>query len=115
MKRIILAVAISFVALPSVSASPAPTGANDTIQLAQLQLVQRDFDRDFRRGRDRDWDSRRRRDRDWDWDRRRGPRYDFIPGGRYREAPRGWRRYSSRPRNWRNLNCVLVGPFWFCP
>ena len=126
MNRIILALAalLSCAGSSPASVVPDPLTTKEPSQLAQLQLAQRDFDRDFRRdrdwdrdwdhrGRDRDWDRDRRwRDRDWDRDRRR---YIYVPGRRYDDAPRGWRRYSSRPRDWERLNCILVGPFWFCP
>ncbi|MFM1815082.1 MAG: hypothetical protein RLZ98_1777 [Pseudomonadota bacterium] len=52
-------------------------------------------------------------------DRRVRPRTNtrrrFVPGRRYRSAPRNWRRYRARPWNWRSRGCIAVGPLWFCP
>ncbi len=39
----------------------------------------------------------------------------YVPGRRYRTAPRGYRRYTARPYDWRTRGCVIVGPLWFCP
>jgi hypothetical protein len=47
--------------------------------------------------------------------RRRSFNRGFRAGGRYRNAPRGWRRYDRRPGDWRTRGCIIVGPVWFCP
>lgn len=46
---------------------------------------------------------------------RRHTKRRYVPGRRYRTAPRGYRRYTTRPYDWRTRGCVIVGPLWFCP
>ena len=42
-------------------------------------------------------------------------RHRYVPGHRYRYAPRGWHRYDYRPFDWYLRGCIVVGPIWFCP
>lgn len=92
MKAIYLAAALSMsgFALAAAPASAAPV-APVAIQATQPSLLQVQY-------------SHR--------DDHRRPRY--VPGHRYREAPRGWHRYDRRPRDWNRRGCIMVGPVWFC-
>ncbi|WP_295559402.1 hypothetical protein [uncultured Hyphomicrobium sp.] len=46
---------------------------------------------------------------------RKGHRHGLRPGGRYKDAPRGWHRYDRRPGDWHRRGCIIVGPIWWCP
>ena len=46
---------------------------------------------------------------------RRQSQRRYVPGRRYKSAPRGYRRYGSRPHDWQRRGCIIVGPVWFCP
>lgn len=96
---------ISFLALSPASALPGtPMNLMQALESSESSVIQVQArrDRGVRKGRAM----------------QRGPGargQRFTPGGRYRNAPAGWRRHGARPGNWRTQGCIMVGPVWFCP
>ena len=113
-----IAAALMTLSASSVSASPATSAAQLSVETAAVtEPVAHDrnvrakqyFSTEPRHS------NRRHHSRRWNGDDRRYGAYRGWNGEdrRYSEY-RGWNRYNSRPDGWRNRGCVSVGPIWFC-